>query len=208
MQPSNHPDPYGNQGPTPPYGHPYTVPIAPNQNPYMNQGQPHNPELIPIYPVNINNNDPIINPYPNDIPANYNQMNQYNYPYNQPPVQPLGPPGVTYQQGVLIQTDAHGHQNATHFQAIHVDSPIPLFGRNSIKVKCPYCQKEGMTKVKSTTDGGAICLVLLFSLCIICCLFLLCSDAIYKYEHSCSSCNAFIGASNTQQFKTKRHKRH
>ena len=217
MQPNYHQDPYNNQGqfhPAPmgnqgqpaPYGNPYMVLLGQNQNPNLNQEQPQNAGNIPFYRANSNPNNPNP-PYQPDLPVDYNQLYQYNL-YNQPLGQTPGPLGMTNEQAVSITTDAQGHQNAAHFQTIHVGDPAPIFGRNSIKIKCPYCKKEGMTKVKRTTDGTMICLILLFSLCIICCLFLLLGDEKYKYEHSCSNCNSLIGSSDTHRVQNSQSKKH
>jgi hypothetical protein len=220
MNPNNYQvkdDPLTNQNPQQPAynANVYTPPVPYQPNPSPQPQYHQEGEMIPIYPVNVGpNNFPQQVGY-NGQPFTYNPNQPQLYPPQYMPVNNYGQPVMAVQDTFVIQTDHLGNQHQTHYHNIQLNRNVALiYGRNSVQITCPYCHKEGMTKVKEKTDKASIVAFVIMSICCICCLCLLCTDAIKTFDHECSHCDKFIassrqmGYSKNNRYKANKHHHH
>lgn len=196
VQKDNHKNPYEVDEPIISLGpNLYQPPVAPNPSrPFppgeFNGQHPFSNELVPIYA----------------LPSNQQSQNGLNpsLNFNYPLQQQLPLIANSTNLNNSLQTQHSNQMATTNIDVLRRQStggqsarrPKPLiFGKHSVEVVCPECNTLARTKVIEKFDVMMICLIILFSFFIICCILAMCSDMTKVYEHRCSHCNAFIGDS-------------
>ncbi|CAD8121230.1 unnamed protein product [Paramecium sonneborni] len=109
---------------------------------------------------------------------------QQNFVVQGTPYQVGAPPG----QQELIIVNSQGI-NSAQSQMLCNQSRFPIL------ITCPYCQKQGTTRIEYATGSGTwcCCFILFLFYCILCWVPFV-SDKCQDSNHMCSNCGALVGS--------------
>ncbi|CAD8121911.1 unnamed protein product [Paramecium sonneborni] len=112
------------------------------------------------------------------------QQQQFSAPQNVP--YQTAPPQQGQPQIIVVN---QGNDNP-HSVMLCNQSKFPIL------ITCPYCKKEGITRIEFVAGSGTwLCCYLLFLFCYpLCCWIPFVSDSCRDANHMCNTCGALVGS--------------